>query len=80
MYGISVYVAADNNNNDTTFNIANTKLYVSIVTLSTEDNIKLTKQLKEGFKRTVYWNGYKTKIESKEADDKILSGCFFSRS
>ena len=50
---------------ETTFKIRNTKLYVPIVTLSTEDNINLTKQLNKGFKRPVYWNEYKTKIESR---------------
>ena len=38
------------------FMITNTKLYVPVVTLSTEDNNNLTKQLNEGFKRTIYWN------------------------
>ena len=33
---------------------------MSIVTLSTEDNSNLNKQLREGFKRTVHWNEYKT--------------------
>ena len=41
---------------DTTFKITNTKLYVPIVTLSTKENVNLTKQLNEGFKRPVYWN------------------------
>ena len=36
---------------DTTFKITNTKLYVPIVTLSSKDNVKLVKLLKEGFKR-----------------------------
>ena len=40
------------------FIITDTKLYVSIVTLSTKDNTNLTKQLNEGFKRTIYWNQY----------------------
>ena len=57
---------------DTTFKITNTKLYVAIVTLPTEDHVKLTKQLNEGFKRPVYWNEYKTKIESKNLDDNNL--------
>ena len=35
------------------------KLYVPVVTLSVEDNVKLVKQLNEGFKRPVYWNKYK---------------------
>ena len=43
-------------------------MYVSIVTLSTKDNVDLTKQLNEGFKRSVYCNEYKSKIETKEAD------------
>ena len=40
-------------NQATTFAITYTKLYVPIVTLSTQDNAKLLKQLKSGFKRTV---------------------------
>ena len=47
-------VAADN----TAFKITDTKLHVPIVTLSTKDN-NLTKQLNDGFKRTVHWNEYK---------------------
>ena len=35
---------------------ANAKLYIPIVTLSAEDNAKLTKLLGEGFKRYIYWN------------------------
>ena len=42
-----------------TFKITDAKLYVPIVTLSAEDNVKLVKQLNEGFKRPVYWNKYK---------------------
>ena len=58
----------DGNDRETTFKITSTKLYVPMVTSSTKDNINLTKQLNEGFKRSVYWNEYKSKIESKEAD------------
>ena len=43
-----------------TFKITDTKLYVPIVTLSIEDNAKLSKLLSEGFKRPIYWNEYKT--------------------
>ena len=39
-----------------TFTITDTKLYVPIVTLKTEDNAKLWKFLNEGFKRSIYWN------------------------
>ena len=53
----------------TTFKIKNAKLYVPIVTLSTKDNVKLTKQLNEGFKRPAHWIEYKTKIELKDLDN-----------
>ena len=43
------------------FMITNTKLYVPVVTLSTKDNNNLTKQLYDGFKRTIYWNQYVSK-------------------
>ena len=39
-----------------TFKITDAKLYVPIVTLSIEDNSKLTKLLNEAFKRPIYWN------------------------
>ena len=41
-----------------TFAITDTKRYVPIVTLLTEDNAKLLQQLKSGFKRTINWNKY----------------------
>ena len=41
------------------FEITDAKLYVPIVTLSAEDNAKLSKILSEGFKRFVHWNKYK---------------------
>ena len=43
----------------TTFKITDTKLYVPIVTLKTEDNTKLSKLLSDGFRRSIYWNKYK---------------------
>ena len=42
-----------------TFEITDAKLYVPVVTLSAEDNSKLSKVLGEGFKRSIYWNKYK---------------------
>ena len=46
-----------------TFEITDTKLYVPVVTLSTQYNAKLLKQLKSGFKRVVNWNKYVSKPE-----------------
>ena len=42
------------------FKITETKLYVPVVTLSTQDNAKLLQQLKSGFKRTINWNKYES--------------------
>ena len=44
---------------DSTFAITDAKIYVPVVTLSIEDNAKLSKLLSEGLKRSVYWNKYK---------------------
>ena len=40
----------------TTFKKTDGKLYAPIVTLSAEDNAKLSKLLSKGFKRSIYWN------------------------
>ena len=48
-------------NQNPTFTITETYLYVPVVTLSTQDNAKLLTQLKSGFKRTVSWNKYLSK-------------------
>ena len=45
-----------------TFKIKETKLYVPVVTLSKENDIKLLEQLKTGFKRTIKWNKYRSQM------------------
>ena len=45
-----------------TFAITNRKRYVSVVTLSTQDNAKLLQQLKSGFTKTFNWNKYQSKV------------------
>ena len=52
------------------FMITNTKLYVPAVTLSTKDNNNLTKQVNDGFKRTIYWNQYVSKPFTEQAANK----------
>ena len=47
--------------NSAKFEITDAKLHVPIVILSTKDSVNLTKQLNEGFKRSVYWNSCETK-------------------
>ena len=44
------------------FKITDTKLYVTVNTLSKESDIKLLEQLKAGFKRTLKWNKYGSQI------------------
>ena len=46
------------------FAITETRLYVPVVTLSTQDNAKLLQQLKSGFKRTINWNKYQSSIKA----------------
>ena len=46
------------------FTITETKLYVLVVTLSTQDNAKLLQQLKSGFKRTINWNKYESNVKT----------------
>ena len=41
-----------------TFAITDIKIYVLVMTLSTQDIAKLLEQLKSGFKRTIKWNKY----------------------
>ena len=49
-----VLVAGPAANQEPEFKITDTKLYVPVVTLSTQDNIKLFKQLESVFKRTIH--------------------------
>ena len=53
---ILVAVTAANQNPE--FKITDTKLCVPVVTLSTQDNMKLLEQLESGFKGTINWNKY----------------------
>ena len=46
------------------FAITETKLYVPVVTLSTQDNAKLLQQLKSGFNRTINWNKHESNIKT----------------
>ena len=58
-----VIVSTNVANQNAAFAIGDTKLYVSVVTLSTQDNSKLLHQLKYGFKRVITWNKYLSKPE-----------------
>ena len=49
-----------------TFTITDTNLYVPVVTLSTQDDSKLLRQLKVGFKITINWNKYALNVTAQQ--------------
>ena len=53
------------------FAITDTKLYVPVVTLSTQENTKLLQQLKSGFKRVINWNKYSSKPDLLRIDPNL---------
>ena len=53
-----VLIATNIPNENATFAITYTKVYVPVVTLSTQENIKFLQRLKSGFKRIINWNKY----------------------
>ena len=59
-------------NQGTTFAITDTRLYVPVLTLTTDDNGKLFQQLKSGFKRTINWNKYQTKTKTQSYPRRYL--------
>ena len=58
-------VATNVANQGATFSITGTKLLVPVVTVLTQDNLKLLKQQKSGFKGTINWNKYQAKVSKK---------------
>ena len=55
---------ANDNANNIIFTIKDTKLYVPVVTLSANENQKLSQLLSKGFEKSVYWNEYTTTSET----------------
>ena len=60
--------AADN----AVFIINDIKLYVPVVTLPKEDNKDFIEQQNKGFQRSIYWNEYKTKELTEDADADVF--------
>ena len=58
-----IIIYTDVANQGATFAITEAKIYVPVVTLSTQDNAKLLQQLKSGFKIIFNWNKYLSKPE-----------------
>ena len=55
-------VVRDNAPTGATLSITDCKLYVPVVTLSKDDEIKLLTNLKSGFKREIIWNKYRSQM------------------
>ena len=54
-----------------TFAINNCKLYVLVVTLSKDDEIKLLTNFKSGFKREIKWNKYRSQMSTEAANNNL---------
>ena len=61
----------DNAPTGATLNITDCKLYVPVVTLSKDDEIKLLTNLKSGFKREIIWNKYRSQMSTEEANNNL---------
>ena len=58
-----ILIATGIQNQAATFAITDTKFYVPVVTLSTQENTEFFQQLKSGFERVINWNKYLSKPE-----------------
>ena len=64
-------VAAIDNSTNATFKITDTKLYIPVVTLSTENDRKLLEQLRTGFKRTIKWKKYRSEMTNQTKNNNL---------
>ena len=64
-------VVRDNAPTSATLNITDCKLYVPVVSLSKDDEIKLLTNLKSGFKREIIWNKYRSQMTTEEANNNL---------
>ena len=66
-------------NGNEKFEITDTKLYVPVITLSIEDNLKPPDQLKSCFKRAINWNKYQPKASPEKQNqylDSLINASF----
>ena len=54
-----------------TLKITKCELYVPVVTLSKDNEIKLLTNLKSGFKREIIWNKYRSQMTTEEANNNL---------
>ena len=63
--------ARDNAPLGATLTITDCKLYVPVVTLSKDDEIKLLTNLKSGFKREIMWNKYRSQMTTEAINNNL---------
>ena len=64
-------VVRDNTPTGAALSIADCKLYVPVVTLSKDDEIKLLTNLKSGFKREIIWNKYRSQMTTEPINNNL---------
>ena len=64
-------VVRDNAPTGATLAITDSKLYVPVVTLSKDDEIKLLTNLKSGFKREIIWNKYRSQMTTEAINNNL---------
>ena len=64
-------VVRDNAPTGTTLAINDCKLYVPVVTLSKDNEIKLLTNLKSGFKREIMWNKYRSQMTTEAINNNL---------
>ena len=64
-------VAKDDPPTGATLNMSDCKLYVPIVTLSKDDEIKLLTNLKSGFTREIKWNKYRSQMSTEAINSNL---------
>ena len=64
-------VVRDNPPTGATLSITGCKLYVPVVTLSKDDEIKLLTNLKSGFKREIIWNKYRLQMTTEAINNNL---------
>ena len=66
-----VLIEQNNNITGVNFVITSTKFYVSVVTLSINDNIKFSENIKQGFKIAISWNKYRSEITTQPKNNNL---------
>ena len=56
---------------DATLSITDCKLYLPVVTLSKDEEIKLLTNLKSGFKREIIWNKYRSQMTTEAINNNL---------